>query len=120
MEKFFSTYGNRPKVQPEKNSGKSKTEKAGYIPAKRRIEDMILAGKRLDLARKEQFDFEIGKDRDGEIDPFRRPGVDLAEVSQARRQVRARYKAAQADKRASLELKKAADATMKVDPPPSK
>ena len=54
---MFNTPHNYKKVsEPEKNSGISLTEKAGYIPAKKRIEDMIFAGQRLSDYRKSQFD----------------------------------------------------------------
>jgi hypothetical protein len=66
----------------EENSGKSKVETAGYIPAQVQIERLILAGKRLSDFRREQYDF--GADEqvpDDFVDPTRSPGYDLADAA---------------------------------------
>lgn len=79
----FNTKFEREEYEKEKGGGKIITESAGYIPPKIQIEQMIMAGQRLDLARKEQFDFgpddEIDEDY---VDPTREPGFDLADASQ--------------------------------------
>ena len=43
--------------QGEVLTSDTQTEQAGYIEPKRQIEDMILAGRRLDEARRNQLDF---------------------------------------------------------------
>lgn len=56
------------------------TESAGYITAKQRIENMILAGQRLVEFRKEQFDFPDKIDENFS-DPTRDKNFDLADAT---------------------------------------
>lgn len=77
--KFNNPY-ERVKTPPERNNGERLVEIAGYIPAVKRIENIINAGQRLVTARTEQYDFPDGKD-DGSIDPTRRLDFDMAEAS---------------------------------------
>lgn len=76
----FNTPYERVKQQPESNNGERMVEIAGYIPANKRIENIINAGQRLMNSRSEQYDFPDGKD-DGSIDPTRRLDFDMAEAS---------------------------------------
>ena len=55
---------NTAKSNPPKGevlTSDTRTEQSGYVDPKRQIEDMILAGRRLDEARKNQYDFPSGK-----------------------------------------------------------
>lgn len=70
------------------------TETAGYIEPKIQIEQMILAGQRLAVARQELYD-ELNEDGEADIDPFRNPRLDMAEVSQMQIAVEARLRASQ-------------------------
>jgi len=110
----------RPHATPEKNGGKCRVEKAGYIPAKRRIEEMIGAGHRLNAFRKEQYDIVEGSPVKGvEIDPTRKPGLDLAEATILGREAQYRLKqqkdAARAEK-TRLEAEKKAVETASKSP----
>lgn len=68
---------------PEQNTGERLIEKAGYIPAQQRIENLILAGQRLSDFRKEQFDFHEQKDIDENFyDSTRNKNYDLADAFQ--------------------------------------
>lgn len=79
MEKvFWKHVSNVEEYKGEPGGGEVITEQSGYIPPQVQIEQMILAGQRLDQARKEMFDAEDIT----EINPLRRPGIDMAEVSQ--------------------------------------
>lgn len=69
--------------KPEQNSGELKTERAGYIPAQKRIENLMLAGQRLVSSRKEMYDFPDGKIDEFYDDPTRKKNFDLAEAFQA-------------------------------------
>ena len=61
----------------------SETEQAGYIPPQVQIENMMLAGQRLDQSRKAMFDFESEEEIDEDaFDPTRRGNFDLADASQ--------------------------------------
>ena len=53
----FATHYKPNKCTPESNSGEIKVETAGYIPAQKRIENLINAGQRLKEFRESQFDF---------------------------------------------------------------
>lgn len=67
----------------EEVDSSSETEQAGYIPATKQIENMILAGKRLDSSR-QQFDFASEDEIDEDLyDPTRSGNFDLADASQA-------------------------------------
>ena len=62
---------------------KSETEQAGYIPPQIQIENMILAGERLNQTRKEMYDFPSADEIDEDAyDPTRRANFDLADASQ--------------------------------------
>lgn len=63
---------------------KSETEQAGYISPQKQIENMILAGRRLDDYRKGQYDFDSEEEIDEELyDPTRSGNFDLADATQA-------------------------------------
>lgn len=78
---IFSTPYNRPKSIGQVFTGKSMTEKAGYVPANQLIESMILAGRRLNEYRAAQYDFPDGKVDDNFTDPTRVQGFDLADAT---------------------------------------
>jgi hypothetical protein len=78
----FNTKYGRPKYEGEYNNGQSNVEKAGYIPPKIQIENLINAGKRLIEHRKNMYDFDEGvADDDNFTDPTRDPGFDMADAS---------------------------------------
>ena len=79
----FSTKYSLQKTPPEVNKGPSHVEKAGYIPAQARIENMMLAGQRLVAHRAEMYDFKELKDIDESFtDPTRSKNFDMADASQ--------------------------------------
>lgn len=106
----FYSFTNRPKSTPEINSGEILVETAGYVPAKRRIEDMINAGTRLVNARREQFD--TLDDSEPDIDPTRSKHFDLAEATIYKAEVTRRFN----EKKAVQALKTAVQA--EIPPPP--
>lgn len=70
-------------VQGEIISSETITEQSGYIEPKRQIEDMIMAGRRLDEARKNQYDFDSEDSIDeSAYDPTRAKNFDLSDASQ--------------------------------------
>lgn len=76
----FQTKYNHEKSPGEVNLGEVLVEKAGYIPAKVRIENMILAGQRLVEHRREMYDFD-GEDIDESFsDPTRSKNFDMADA----------------------------------------
>ena len=77
----FQTKYTHEKSPGEINLGKNLVEKAGYIPAQARIENMILAGQRLVEHRKEMYDFSDGKDIDESFtDPTRSKNYDMSDA----------------------------------------
>jgi hypothetical protein len=79
--------------------GKSVVEMTGYISTKQRIEDMMNAGLRLEVARNNQYEFNAeDKVPDDYIDPTRNPGYDLADASAQMAQVNASLEAQKANK----------------------
>ena len=73
----------------------SKVEKSGYIPAKKRIENMMIAGQRLVASRNQLYDDPSGEDEDIPLDRTRNPGYDMADASQDMMSVNERLKASQ-------------------------
>jgi len=93
MKNAFKTKYNAKPSPPEKHGGQSVTERAGYIPAKARIELLMQAGIRLREWRSEQFDFASEDEVDEDfIDPTRRPGFDLADATQVMQELEERRK----------------------------
>jgi len=79
----FATQYSPNKILPEKNSGKSLVESVGYIPAQKRIENLMTAGQRLKDYRNEQFDFPDEKSIDHDFtDPTRSKNFDMADATQ--------------------------------------
>ena len=66
------------------NSGEKLVETAGYIPAQKRIENLMLAGQRLVASRQALYDCQGGESFDDSIecDPTRNPGYDMADAFQ--------------------------------------
>lgn len=97
----FATGYKPNEITKEKNSGKSKTEQAGYVPPHIQIGRMFEAGQRLDASRRDEFDFPDENEVDPNwIDPTRRPDYDLADATQAKIAVEAnlRYQASETEK----------------------
>lgn len=109
----------------EVNSGELLTEQAGYIPPKVQIENMILAGQRLDAARGE-YDFGEDDEIDEDfIDRTRSSNYDLADASQDLMAVSGRLRDQEAVAKASQAAQDASgDALPEVkvgsEPPPIK
>lgn len=80
------------KTPPEQNSGEIKIEKAGYIPAKKRIENLMLAGQQLLMSRSSQFDFPDGEIDENFYDPTRKKGLDMGEAFQMQQLAKKRVK----------------------------
>lgn len=96
----FATAYTKERAKPEKNSGNSIVEKAGYVSAQKRIESLILAGHRLDASRKAQYDFEHDQVDEDFEDPTRTPGYDMADAFQDSFKVNARLKQQKLDEEA--------------------
>lgn len=87
----------RYRTPPEINNGETLVETAGYIPAQKKIENMILAGQRLvDYRKSQNYDFADGKIDEDFMDPTRSPNFDLADATQMQLQAEANLAAAKA------------------------
>lgn len=107
-----TNYKSFPKVIPELDKTRI-TESAGYITAKQRIENMILAGKRLVQYRKEQFDFQYDEKIDFNYnDPTRSKNFDMADASQLELQTTERLR----EQKANMEQKNK-ESELKKSPP---
>jgi len=107
----FNTQYDRVRQPAETNSGITLVERAGYISAQQRIENLMLAGQRLVQARKELYDFPDGKiDPDFE-DPTRRKNYDLADGFQDGLKVEAKLKAQREAVKASQTAQEAPEGT---------
>lgn len=78
----FATQYERVRQKPEVNDGKTSVDRAGYISAQKRIENIMYAGQRLVQARREMFDFEGDKFDPSFSDPTRNKNYDMADAFQ--------------------------------------
>lgn len=108
MQIYTQTKRPEKKEFLEKNSNEIIVEKAGYVTAKQRIEDMINAGRRLVDHRKANYDFKENEEIDENFDdPTRSPGFDPADASSIMQEIDAKMKAAKDEvKKQKDELKK--------------
>lgn len=73
----------RPVKVFEPAGGVSRVDKAGYVPAIKRIQALVSAGYKLRLARIQDYDFPTEQEIDYTFEDLsRRPGFDAAEASQ--------------------------------------
>ena len=101
---IFSTKYSRTPTLPEANCGEKLVETAGYVPAKKRIEDMILAGQRLVDYRKSLYDFPDGEIDENASDPTRDLNFDMADATQLQMSLEASLKASQTAQEGSGEV----------------
>lgn len=87
-------------TQFEKVSSDTKTHQTGYIPPKIKINEMILAGKRLIQAREEQYD--VFKENNFEVPITRIRGVDMSEVIQKGKELKEKALKARKDAEKAL------------------
>lgn len=79
---MFYTKFVRPEPVKEVNSGELLVEVAGYVPAKKQIENLLFAGKRLDEFRRNEYEFQDGEViPPGYIDRTRTPNFDVVDGS---------------------------------------
>ena len=92
----FKTQFNAKPSPPELGGGEKLVEVAGYIPAHKQIDNLLMAGKRL-VSYREQYDY-TGDDVIDEnfTDPTRASNFDLADASQLALQVEANLQRSQA------------------------
>lgn len=105
----------RPEPEFEMNDGISEVETAGYIPAHIKIEEMIAAGMRLNLARREAFDGDWDDD-DIPLDPTRGPNFDMADASFLAREVQDRLAKQKAAADSAKDNEKPAEIIPEVKP----
>ena len=79
---MFNTHYSRTHSTPEARAGKILVESAGYVSAEKRITNLLLAGQRLDSARKEAYDFPDGQIDEKFVDPTRASNYDIADAYQ--------------------------------------
>lgn len=109
---MLQTRYNLSERKPEILAKGNKVERSGYIPAKKRIENLIQAGVRLKSFRQEQYDFEHNNIDENAFDPTRRKGYDLADAFQDGLNLEARQK--QQEQRNKELLEKATSDALKM------
>lgn len=90
--KFKTQYNTKPSP-PELGGGEKLVETAGYIPAHKQIENLLMAGQRLFAARTEMYDFPYGEIDEDFNDPTRSGNFDLADATQISLQMEAKARA---------------------------
>ena len=104
---MFNTHYDRTHSTPEARSGRVLVETAGYMSAEKRITNLLLAGQRLDSARKEAYDFPDGQIDEKFVDPTRASNYDIADAYQDSLDVNRRLE--EAEKESKKESKKVDD-----------
>lgn len=93
---LFATKYTIVRTPPEVNSGPNLVERAGYIPAQVRIENMMAAGQRLIAHRAEMYDFKNMSEIDENfIDPTRSKNFDLADATMIQQNIEANRRQAE-------------------------
>ena len=102
----------RPDRRKEVGGGPRIVEVSGYIPTKVQVENMLIAGQRLNEFRREQYDYSDGDSVPDDVvpDPTRNPEFDLADATRLSRAANERLD--QAKKEAE------AKAVVEMDPKP--
>jgi len=82
MVEIMTNY-KRPERRKEVGGGPRIVEASGYIPTKVQVENMLIAGQRLNEYRREQYDFTGDSDIPDDVtpDPTRSPEFDLADAT---------------------------------------
>lgn len=111
---MFNTHYSRARQDPELNSGETLVDRAGYISAQRRIENMIFAGQRLVQSRRESFDFPDGKIDESFQDPTRSKNYDMADATQDALKVRQSLQNRADERKAQEEAVKASQTAQKA------
>lgn len=93
---FYTQWKRPKKVYVEINSGEIRVEKAGYISAQKRIENLILAGQRLVKSRSESYDFNGEPDLEY-VDISRSKNVDIVDIDHATEYLETKAKKASKD-----------------------
>ena len=85
----------RPERRKEVGGGPRIVEASGYIPTKIQVENMLLAGQRLNEYRREQYDYSEGDSVPDDVvpDPTRSPEFDLADATRIGRAAKERLEA---------------------------
>ena len=96
MVEIMTNY-KRPERRKEVGGGPRIVEASGYIPTKIQVENMLLAGQRLNEYRKEQYDFSDGDSVPDDVvpDPTRDSRFDLADATRLGRAAIGRLKDAE-------------------------
>lgn len=98
----------RPERRKEVGGGPRIVEASGYIPTKIQVENMLIAGQRLNEYRREQYDFSEGDSVPDDVvpDPTRDPQFDLADATRLGRDAKARLDEAkkEAEAKAVVEM----------------
>jgi len=79
---MFKNNKTRTDFKGEINLGETHIDTLGLISNKERIENLIMAGKRLEASRGENYDFPDGEFKGHHVPPMRRPNFDMADATQ--------------------------------------
>lgn len=93
------THYDRPPKEFEEVSDELLVERAGYVPAKVQIENMIYAGIRLRDFREDEFDGETDEEAEANYDPSRDPNFDWTDAGNILRDIEGKVAAGDADGR---------------------
>lgn len=98
MQKVFDKYKNPYRFKAHPQMPKSKTEQTGNVPLNVRVEEMIMAGQRLNQFRKEHYDSDVDYTKVTPGVPItRRRGIDFMEIFEEGDRLNAKWKKQQVE-----------------------
>lgn len=116
MATFKTMWTNPPEERGVTNFPPSIVQLGGFIDPKEQIESFLRAGKHLEQARAEAYDFQDGRETGEPMPATRRPGIDMAEISMINREATERIEAQKIENRAKNAQKEAEKASEKNPP----
>ncbi len=117
----YTPISERPVVKEKQNAKATKTERSGFVSMEKRIKAIMLSGRQLDMARREEFHF----NDDAEIDPNFTdhsidPSLDISEIhANVQSDSEAILSKAEARKQAKAAKKAAAEASETAETAPT-
>lgn len=83
----------RPYIQEKMDAKNTRVERAGYIPAKKRLKAIMLSGERLAQARRELYHYGANDNADPFYDPSIDPSLDPVDIAGATQAITAELEA---------------------------
>lgn len=116
MAQFKTMWTNPPEERGVTNFPPSIVQLGGFVDPKEQIESFFRAGRQLEQARSEAYDFPDGQETGEPMPRTRSPGIDMAEISMINRETTERIEAQKKANRAKNAQERAEKTAEKIPP----